>query len=305
MRLDTTINGLATGQHGLVATWQLRALGATETEIIRLRRRDDWGAVSSRVLGRTGVAESERRRLMAAVLDASPGAVVSNETAADLWGVPGYRLDSIQVSRHRGIARRRSSLATVHEVVDLMPNHIKIVNGIPVASPARVICELAATQHPARVERNLDWMWKEGLLDGRTFRRTVADLAGRGRKGSPLIRELDAARGPGYVPPASALERRFEEVLVRYGQKPMRRQIDSGDDAEWCGRLDFRDVDLPLGAEIQSEKHHTSLVDQAADAARRARLEAAGLMILEFWDTQVWHEPQWVAEQVRLARREL
>ena len=84
----------------------------------------------------------------------------------------------------------------------------------------------------------------------------------------------------------------------------LRAGVDSGGE-EWAGRVDFRDYELALVAEINSEKHHSSLVDKAADAARLARLEAAGLTVLVFWDTQVWHEPATVIQDLLEARRRL
>ena len=216
-----------------------------------------------------------------------------------MWGAPGYPLHPIHVVRHRGISRRPSTLAIVHEVVDLHPGQVKVIDGIPVVSPARVVCELAATA-PHRAERLLDRFWSERLLDGRVFDRTVRELAGRGRSGSTLMREFNDARGPGYVPPASALEGRFEQVCIW----PMRRQVDTGDE-EWCGRVDFLDHALPLVVEVQSERFHESLVDRAADAARRARLEAAGYSVVEVWDTEVWHQPAVVNERIRSARARL
>jgi hypothetical protein len=40
------------------------------------------------------------------------------------------------------------------------------------------------------------------------------------------MRELDAARGPGYVPPASSLEQRFQEITI----ERWIRQVDMGDE---------------------------------------------------------------------------
>jgi very-short-patch-repair endonuclease len=299
MRLDDEINRLAAGQYGLLATWQLRALGATSTEITRVRRSAAWADLGGRVFSRAGAPESERQTIMAGVLDASPGAAVARTTAAWLWGAPGWSAKPVEVVRPKGVSRRRSQLAVVHEVVDLHPSQIKVLDGIPVVSPSRVVCELAGS-HPHRAERVLDRFWSERLLDGRTFRRTVEQLKDRGRRGSTLFRELDAARGPGYVPPASSLERRFMEIC----HWPMRRQVDSGGD-EWCGRVDFRDQVLPLIVEIQSERYHTALVDKATDAARRAKLEAAGFIVVEVWDTDVWHRPQLVNERVAAERSTL
>lgn len=302
MRLDPVIDDLAAQQHSLVGTWQLRALGLSDREVFRVRHSDRWRPLTSRVLSLAGGVDTDDRCDMAAVLDASPGAVLSHGAAARRWGAPGFDNTSLEVTRHRGIARRASSLARVHEVVDLMPAHIKLVQSVPVTSPARTVFDLAGSLHPGRAERLLDWMWNERLLNGRTLDRTVAEMAARGRTGSALMRELAAARGPDYVPPASGLERRFMQILSQRGLPPMRRQVDSGGD-EWAGRVDFRDRELPLVAEIHSERHHTSLVDRRADAARIARLEEAGLTVLVFWDTQVWHEPGTVATRLVEARR--
>lgn len=235
---------------------------------------------------------------MAAVLDASPGAALGGRTGAAFWGVPGYRAEPIEVLRPRGISRRRSPLAVVHEVVDLHPSQIKVVRGIPVASPARVVWDIAAiTKNSERVARALDWLWSHRLLDGRAFHHSVRQLAGRGRTGSTLLRELDALRGPSYVPPASGLEARFAQIIENDGLPPMRRQVDSGDE-EWCGRVDFRAPDLPLIVEVQSELFHSALVDKAADARRKAALEAAGFAVAEVTDTQVWHEPWLVTKKI-------
>lgn len=298
MRYDERVLALAADQHAVVGVWQLRAIGVRADEIDELRRSRHWEPRSKRVLARTGAPVTDLQRLMAAVLDASPGAAIAGPTAAAMWGVPGFTSDPIHVVRHKGISRRSSGLAVVHEVVDLLSAHLKVIEGITVISPARVVCELTAT-HPHRAERVLDRLWAERLLDGRTFRRTVGDLAGRGRKGSPLMRELDDARGPGYVPPASGVEARFLEVTT----DPWLRQVDLGDDEEWCGRVDFKHPILPLVVEVQSERYHESLVDHAADAARKARMERAGIVVVEVWDTAVFHRPGEVRDAIAAAKR--
>ncbi len=305
MRIDEPALELSAQQHGLIAAWQLRALGATATEVDRLRRTSPhWTPITRRVLSRTGSPATSDQALMAAVLDASPGAAVAGSSAAAVWDAPGFSIEPIHVVRHRGISRRASPLAAVHEVIDLLPHHIKLVRGIPVISPARTVCELAAELHPDRLARVLDRFWSRRLLDGATFDRTVGELAGRGRKGSATLRELNEARGPGYRPPDSGLERRFEQILARHGEPRMRRQVDVGGE-EWTGRVDFVDPELPLIIEVQSERHHGSLVDRAADARRIATLRAAGFHVVELWDTQIWHDPESVVAAVRAARGEV
>jgi hypothetical protein len=269
MRLTRDITGVAATQHALVASWQLRAMGMRTWEIDRLRDGPHWDGLTKRVLALRGVPWDDDRRLMAAVLDASPGATIAGATALARWGAPGFRLEPIQVVRHRGVSRRTSPLAKIHEVVDLLPQQIKVVNGIPVSSPSLAICHIAATEHPKRVERALEWLIRERLVDGGVFRRTVDEYTGRGRSGSALLHELDDARGPGYVPYGSGNEMRFAEILERDGQRPMRRQASIIDGEEWTGRADFRDDDLPLVVEVQSEKYHSLLLDAAEDERRR------------------------------------
>jgi very-short-patch-repair endonuclease len=296
MRFGDEVAALAERQYGVVASWQLAEIGLVRQEVYVLRRSSGWESLSSRVSIRRGAPRSDRQAVMAGCLDAGRNAAVADATAAWLWGAPGFGARPIHLVRPVGVSRRKPELAVVHEVHDLHPSQIKVLDGIPVVSPSRVVCELAGSQ-PQRAERVLDRFWSERLLDGETFRRTVEQLKDRGRRGSTLFRELDAARGPGYVPPASSLERRFVELC----QWPMRRQVDSGGE-EWCGRVDFRDEAVPLVVEIQSERYHTSLVDKAADAVRRARLEVAGFTVVEVWDTDVWHRPQLVNERIRDAR---
>ncbi len=89
MRLDDQIEALATRQHSLVAVFQLYGLGATRTEVSRLVSGERFVRVTDRVLAVRGGPGTVRRSLMCAVLDASPGAVLSHPTAAHVWGAPG------------------------------------------------------------------------------------------------------------------------------------------------------------------------------------------------------------------------
>src|SRR3546814_8576439 len=122
--------------------------------------------------------------------------------------------------------------------------------------------------------------------------------------GIRTMRQVLATRGLDYVPPASNLEARFEQILLQAGEAPMRRQVDIGDGDRWIGRVDFRDADLPLIVEIQSERFHASLIDKQLDATHMERLRAAGFVVLEFTDQQVWHQRNQVLEEVRRGRRE-
>lgn len=266
-----------------------------------MRLGPDWLQLTERVLAIRGAPNTAEQRAMAAVLDVSPGGVGSHATAAATWGSPAFRLDPIQVTLQRYDVYRKSPLAVVHYERHIESCDVKIVNGIPITSPGRTLFDLAASlrHHPTRLARLTDWFVTNGLLDGDTLDRVVATLAKRGRAGSTIMREIAASRGPGYLAPGSGNEARTQEILDRAGLGPFDRQVNVGTDEEWCGRVDFRHRSLPLILEVQSWKHHASLTDRTADALRRAKQEAAGFVVVEVWDHEVWHDVPSVEAVVR------
>ena len=101
-----------------------------------------------------------------------------------------------------------------------------------------------------------------------------------------------------YRPPDSGLESRFQQITSDAGIE-FRRQVDTGGDEQWIGRVDFLHTGRPFVVEIQSEAYHSSLVDQRSDEARLVALRAAGFTVVEITDTLVWTQPRAVVEKVR------
>jgi len=290
----------ASAQHGVVARSQLRADGLTGAQIQHLARTGGFVAVGPLVLRATGSADTSERRALESVFDAGPSAVLSHTSAAALWGLPGYRLEPCHVIGHRGRQHRTAPYeATVHEPRLLCPDHVTVLDGIPATSPPRTIFDLASLGlHPERVERALDAAWAQNLVNQRSMDTALTQLAKRGRRGSGLLRDLLADRRDHYRPPESGLEHRFQHVLGRHGLPPMRRQVDVGDGEQWIGRIDFVADGLRLLCRIQSARYHSALVDQRDDQRKNALLRAAGWVVIEFTDVDVWHRPERVAASV-------
>jgi very-short-patch-repair endonuclease len=173
------------------------------------------------------------------------------------------------------------------------------MDGIPIVRPELLALQLFDACRYERAERLTERMWSDRLTSGPALRRFLDQMGARGRNGSAGLRRYLDARPDDYVPPASGLEGRAMQLL-RAAELEFRRQVDVGDD-QWCGRVDFLHVSLALVLEIQSERHHTALVDVSADAARRARLEAAGFTVLELTDVLVWSDPAEFVRRVRAA----
>ena len=298
---------LAERQHSMVATYQLLEAGVTSQIIWRMRRSDDWEALSSKVLARRGAERTQFGRLMAGVLDAGASAFLSGPASAALWKVAGFgmlHLRDVDASRPRGGSRRPSSLARVHEVRDLEPDHVTRLHGIPVSTPTRMVFELAASVHPAKAERALDNVWSRNLTNRRLLDQMLDDWADHGRNGTVAMREILERRPSDYVPPASNLESRFTHLATKHDVGPFRRQINLGGEA-WIGRVDFLHQRCPLVVEVLSEMYHAALFAQEADDRRFALLDEVGYEVEPVWDHELWGNPGPAMARIRAAERRL
>jgi very-short-patch-repair endonuclease len=112
------------------------------------------------------------------------------------------------------------------------------------------------------------------------------------------MRQVLRDRPVDYVPPASNLESRVQQILRDAGVTTLRRQVDTGSDRAWIGRVDFRDERLPLVVEVQSERFHSSRISRQLDGERFAKLDQAGLTVVEVIEEDVWHRPDRVVAKV-------
>jgi very-short-patch-repair endonuclease len=295
--LDARLRALAERQHGVIARAQARELGADRHHLRRRAESPAWEALTPRVLRLVGSQRTFRQRCMAAAIDAGPGAVISHETAAALWRLPGFPAGAVHVTAAVGRWANRSALATLHQSCSLPERHSRRFEGIPVTSPARTIFDLAGVLHPGRAERALDNALARRLTTVRDLQQVTDALARSGRAGSAVMRRLLADRQAGYVPPESNMEARFESIVAAAGLPVPLRQRDVGGD-RWIGRVDYLDRDRKLIVEIDSDVHHSTLTDQAADAERDAALAGAGYDILRLKEQEVWHRPEEVIRRL-------
>ena len=300
----TRLRHVAESRLGLAPVSQARELGMTRSAVRHAVARGLVELVTPRVLRFPGSPVTDEQQVLAAVLDAAPDASACDTTAADLWGVPGHRRLPAHVARPVGRTGRRSELAVLHELAGLGAHHVTVLRGIPIVRPEVVVLQLCGSTYPQRAESALESLWRRRLVSGRSLRTTLDELAASGRNGVVVMREMLDARGEDYIPPASNLERRFATILERACLPTMRPQVDTGGQ-RWVGRVDFRDVRLPLVVEVQSEAFHAALVDVARDQERLASLRALGFEVVEVTDEQVWYHPDEVVTAVREARRRL
>lgn len=291
---------LAARQHGSVTVLQLQELGATESTIRHMVRSGQWIRVTTRVLRRAGTPRTRGQELVEAALDGGRDAAISHLSGCAWYGL-NVKPGGTVVTRLRGTTNRPARLSQVHEPRYFPPHRRTVHQGVPIVVPSRLPFDIAATL-PSMTERVLDRAWARGLLSYLSMCTMLDEVAERGRPGIRLVRELLAERGPDYRPNDTNLEDRFQGLAHEVGLVLVRQRQMLG--REWLGRVDFVSLERALVIEVQSSLYHDALVDQAADAARREALEAAGFRVEEFWDHEIWHDPVGTVGRLRRLTRE-
>ena len=300
----------ASHQEGLVARFQLPGMGCTIDDWWTTRRSCRWTVRSNRLIALKGSPESDAQRVMAGVLDTSPGSALHGPSTLAWLGLSGFDLRTIHVSRPNGLTGSPSSLAVIHRLRALRAHDVIVVRGVVTETALRAIwCEAARYSSPDRLDygaekigRLLDNAHKLDLVTWGGLAEMVDDIRQRGRAGTTIMRALAEARPPGSSPTESRQEDRFEKILADAGAEQFERQRVLGGH-EPIGRSDHRDPRLPLAVEINSELHHTTPSDRAADERRYEALNLADFTVGVVWENDLWRQPHEVVRTVAAARR--
>jgi very-short-patch-repair endonuclease len=305
MTLDSDMRALAEGQHAAVARWQLHAAGADDDQVFRRAASGDWDLATPRVLRLVGSPRTPQQAVCVAVLDAGRGAVASHATAAALWRLPGFSFGPLEVTQTRAFRSYSPSVGTLHRPRLLTEAHVTVLDGIRVTTLARTLFDMAPRLHVARLQRVADSVVVRSPGTLLAMHGLLHDLGKRGRPGITKMRTVLAEMPPGYTPPASGLERRFEFLVERAGERALRRQVDVGGH-DWLGRVDYLDDVLLIIFEIDSIVHHSSPLAIRRDAERDEALLAAGYRkVVRIFEEEIWYRPDVAVAKVRTARAEL
>lgn len=231
---------------------------------------------------------------MAAVLASGPGALLSHQTAAALWGIRGYSGGAIHVT----VPHKSTSTKRIRRHFSLIPEDERTVEeGIPVTSVHRTIFDLASTASVDEVVA----MIKEAEYLNRWDRLSLPDLLERypGKRGS---RKLQFALKRLEEEPSgrkrSRLENRFAPFLRRHHLPlprfndwillgPERFQVD-------CHWPDLRQI-----VELDGWEGHSTRSAFQDDRARDRALHAAGYSVTRLTWNQLRDEPEAIASDLR------
>lgn len=273
-------------QHGLFTRSQADRFGISR-HVLRHFVESGWCAKVARGLYRVDAApRTKEQAALAAVLVHAAVAAVSHRAAGRLWGTPGYGNARPEVTVEQA-RNRRSALGIVHGSLLLPDRHVTVRQSIPVTTIARTIFDLAGVQPEDRVARALDDALRRKLCTLRQINQVFFALAGQGRRGTVTMRTLLEARGEGYVPPASELERIGRAVFAEGGLPVPEFEVSLGD-GDLIGRVDCYWRHARLVVELDGRRYHDGLSARDSDRTRDNRLMAAGWRVLRFtWDDLV------------------
>jgi hypothetical protein len=299
MPLPAELLALAANQHGLFTRDQSRPHGVDRHLLQRCVERGEVRRLSARVFAVSAAPSTELQLVLATVLDSGPGACASHHTALAMFGLPGYQLLPAHVLAPRTRSSRTTDLGVTHTSRWLRDHHTIELLGISVTSPTRTPFDVSWFVHPKKLELTIDRAASRRLTSYRLLHAMLDELARRGRPLTRLMRALLDERPPDFVPVESGLEARFQEIVRAGGITTLDRQVDTGDDTTWLGRMDFRDRVLAYVSQIDSDLYHAALVDKRRDEMQTAALRAAGFVVDRIPEFDVWHRRDRVLETVR------
>ncbi len=232
-------------------------------------------------------------RLTAAVLAAGPGALVSHQHAATLWGLTNAMSGPVHVTTPH---RSRQAIAGVrlHRTRRIHTDDVAVVRGIPVTSVARMLVDLTDELSSQGLGRLLREAAFQRLLNLELVDAALARAHGR-RHLARLTAALQAHR-PGKVL-RSELERRFLALCREAGLPEPETNlavVAAGKtyEVDCLWRAERVVVELDGAA-----AHHTAHAFEA-DRERDAALIAADLRPLRFTWRRVTRQAAAVAAEV-------
>ena len=299
--VDRRVAEIAERQHGVVSLAQLEAIGlrpaaagarAVAGRLHRVHR--GLYAVGHPLL-------SPRGRMQAAALACGAGAFISHRSAGALWGIAATSQAFVDVSSP-GRSGRRHDGVRVHRGASALPRDVTTLDGIPCASLARTLLDLAGVVGREALARACEQAEILGLFDLKAIDDVLARA--RRRRGTARLRRVLAMLDPEPVFARSELERRFLTLCRRVGLG--RPRVNAWVPLSSGGlEVDFLWSHLGLVAEVDGHRYHGTRSAFERDRRRDQLLTAAGYHHVRFTWRQVTGSPGEVTATLRDVRDRL
>jgi len=268
---DRRIAQIAQRQHGYFTLAQTRAVGFTPNQREARTRTGRWIVRYDRVYRMAGVPPSWRGELFAAASEAPGSAHASHRAAAALRGLPGGRVDLVEIMCHRW-KRARSAGLVVHESRLLDADDVGVVDGIPTASVEQTLLGLAAVVHSDTVEMAVDRALHLKLTTLEELDRFLQRKGKQGRNGVGVLRALVRDLDPRAGKAESVMETKLKQLLRRSNLPTPEFQYEIWHEGRFIARVDAAYPARRIAIEYDSYEFHGSGSAIDRDSERRARL---------------------------------
>jgi very-short-patch-repair endonuclease len=278
---DLAIATRAASQWGVLDVEDLAACGLSRPAIKRRCERGTLHRIHRGVYSVSAPPLSMQARFLAAT-KATKG-TLSHYSAAVLWRLVDYDPNG-PVHVTVTTSHTRTVPGVIVHRTRKPPQTIRL-DAIPVTTPARALIDLSSMLSFKPLRRAV----REGFARKRV---TLSELVGQ-------TRQLDEALAQGYVPTESELEDAVHDLLRAHFEPPHVQPTLVLDGIPT--RPDFRYPAHKLSIEADGSAFHEHEIARQDDAAKQARLEAAGDRVLRITWQQVTGQPGQTITRLRAA----
>ena len=288
--VDRAVLALAAAQHGAFARRQVIHAGGDDHLILRRCRDGAWVRVRTGVYVLAGLPPDPERELWIAWLAVGDDAVASYETAAERQRVHPVVRGRLVFTTTHGDHHRLTGI-TVHQLRDVLPHHVHLVDGLPCTTVPRTIVDLAAIYRIARLRQVLENAVNDGLVTDVEVGAVLGDVARKGKWGMAKLAAALGERAPGDPVGDLVLERMLLHAVLRAGNPAPVAQFPHPGRSPVRGCVDFAYPDARLILEADGRRWHHRMADMRRDRARDNEAARAGWLTLRFMWEELQNDP--------------
>ncbi|MEA3055398.1 MAG: hypothetical protein QOD30_830, partial [Actinomycetota bacterium] len=182
----------------------------------------------------------------------------------------------------------------------LTDSDVTAVDGIPCTTIEWTLIHLGAVVPAALVEQALDDALRRGLTTPERLWLVHLRVAGKGVRGTGVIRPMLVRRLGTSGRRPNGFEKRLFRILERAGLPPPEAQVEIRD-GEFVAYADWGYLPRHVLLECVSDEWHSGRIRRNRDIKRRNHIINLGYEVLEFTDDHLKEEEEWVAKTVETA----